>query len=121
MVLSRVFYILVPSDVMQNFSHRPEVQLRAINKFLTMPEDQLGKSSHLPQRLPGKAGRWELSSFYYRLSWTVLLTGTLLDSMLISEGGWERDWPLCMIANRSTGNPSSIREAEAKKIKSQPA
>ncbi|XP_034351427.1 serine/threonine kinase-like domain-containing protein STKLD1 [Arvicanthis niloticus] len=29
-------------DVMQNFSSRPEVQLRAINKFLTMPEDQLG-------------------------------------------------------------------------------
>ncbi|GAB1286126.1 Serine/threonine kinase-like domain-containing protein STKLD1 [Apodemus speciosus] len=29
-------------DVMQNFSTRPEVQLRAINKFLTMPEDQLG-------------------------------------------------------------------------------
>eukprot|EP00073_Rattus_norvegicus_P045164 XP_017447312.1 PREDICTED: serine/threonine kinase-like domain-containing protein STKLD1 isoform X2 [Rattus norvegicus] len=29
-------------DVMQNFSHRPEVQLRALNKLLTMPEDQLG-------------------------------------------------------------------------------
>ncbi|XP_006498170.2 serine/threonine kinase-like domain-containing protein STKLD1 isoform X1 [Mus musculus] len=29
-------------DVMQNFSSRPEVQLRAINKLLTMPEDQLG-------------------------------------------------------------------------------
>ncbi|XP_021050668.1 serine/threonine kinase-like domain-containing protein STKLD1 [Mus pahari] len=29
-------------DVMQNFSSRPEVQLRAINKMLTMPEDQLG-------------------------------------------------------------------------------
>ncbi|EDL93451.1 similar to gene model 711 [Rattus norvegicus] len=27
---------------MQNFSHRPEVQLRALNKLLTMPEDQLG-------------------------------------------------------------------------------
>ncbi|XP_034349220.1 serine/threonine kinase-like domain-containing protein STKLD1 [Arvicanthis niloticus] len=42
LVLNRVRHILVPADVMQNFSSRPEVQLRAINKFLTMPEDQLG-------------------------------------------------------------------------------
>lgn len=43
LVLNRVLHILVPADVMQNFSSRPEVQLRAINKFLTIPEDQLGK------------------------------------------------------------------------------
>ncbi|KAK7802366.1 hypothetical protein U0070_018116 [Myodes glareolus] len=29
-------------DVMQNFSIRPEVQLRALNKLLTMPEEDLG-------------------------------------------------------------------------------
>ncbi|XP_038193376.1 serine/threonine kinase-like domain-containing protein STKLD1 [Arvicola amphibius] len=29
-------------DVMQNFSSRPEVQLRALNKLLTMPEEDLG-------------------------------------------------------------------------------
>ncbi|XP_051022283.1 serine/threonine kinase-like domain-containing protein STKLD1 [Acomys russatus] len=29
-------------DVMQNFSTRPEVQLRAIKKLLTMPEEELG-------------------------------------------------------------------------------
>ncbi|EDL08347.1 gene model 711, (NCBI), isoform CRA_a [Mus musculus] len=33
---------ILGDDVMQNFSSRPEVQLRAINKLLTMPEDQLG-------------------------------------------------------------------------------
>ncbi|XP_041530432.1 serine/threonine kinase-like domain-containing protein STKLD1 isoform X2 [Microtus oregoni] len=29
-------------DVMQNFSTRPEVQLRALNKLVTMPEEDLG-------------------------------------------------------------------------------
>jgi hypothetical protein len=32
---------------MENFSSRPEVQLRAMKRLLTMPEDQLGRSPAL--------------------------------------------------------------------------
>lgn len=36
-------HVLATADVMQTFSTRPEVQFRAINKLLTIPEEELGK------------------------------------------------------------------------------
>lgn len=84
-------YVLVPADVMQNFSIRPEVQLRALNKLLTMPEEDLGKGAGTSPQAPKKGWevemeqggwRWELPAFHFRL-----LTGSLPDPMLTSRGG----------------------------------
>lgn len=76
---------------MQNFSTRPEVQLRALNKLLTMPEEDLGNGADTAPQAPGKGWevemehcgwRWELLAFYFRL-----LNGILPDPMLTSRGG----------------------------------
>lgn len=43
---------------MQNFSIRPEVQLRALNKLLTMPDEDLGKGAGTSPQAPRKG--WEV-------------------------------------------------------------
>ena len=93
LVLSQALHTLVPADVMQNFSSRPEVQLRAVNKFLTMPEDQLGKG---PAPFADS-----------REGWAVGTTKLLPQAFLA-----------CMV---STGQQSGIREATARRLRaSQP-
>lgn len=48
---------------MQGFSTRPEVQLRALDKLLTMPEEDLGKGPALSPEDPGKG--WEMGMERY--------------------------------------------------------
>lgn len=43
----------VPAEVMQMFSSRPEVQLTAMKKLMSMPEDQLGRGLRGLVMLPG--------------------------------------------------------------------